>query len=50
MTAEEILRELIDDFIIGDFIYEVREQERMGWNGPNVKRFAFLMKEAEEVI
>lgn len=49
MTAEEILRELLDKFHIGDYIYNVRENEGKGWAGIGVKRYAFLINEAEKL-
>jgi hypothetical protein len=50
MTAEEILSELIHDFSIEDFIYEVRNREALGWKGPSVLRYDELMKRAKEII
>lgn len=49
MTAKEILKALLDEFTIGDYIYAVREREGLGWHGPKVERFAELMAAAEEI-
>lgn len=50
MTAEEILKALIDEFAIEDYVYEVRECEAKGWDGPRVTRFNYLLEEAEKLF
>lgn len=48
--AIEVLRELFDIRPLGDLIYDVREREGKGWDGPLVKRWAAAVAEAEALI
>lgn len=50
MTAEQILRELIEEYHIADFVYDVKEREGNGWQGPSVVRYSFLINEAEKLL
>ena len=45
-AARKLLKELLDDYSIGDYIYSIRECEGKGWDGPKVKRFSDLIEEA----
>lgn len=47
LGAVEILKELLAaPYHLGDFIYDVREREGKGWDGPKVTRFSELCERA----
>ena len=50
MTAEEILKELLLDHCIEDFIYDVKSNEGEGWDGPRVTRFVELIDAAKQLL
>lgn len=39
-AAREAARVLVEEHNLGDFVYNVRERELKGWNGPKVMSFA----------
>lgn len=43
----DTLRDLLS-FAPGDRIYDVREREGLGWDGPRVKLYAQVIREIEE--
>lgn len=38
-TMEQIVEYLLDDFCLADYIYDVRDDEGLGWNGKKVLFF-----------
>lgn len=48
-AAVRILKALLDEFSIEDYIYSVRDNEGEGWYGPRVDRFSQLIKEAKDL-
>jgi len=49
VTAKQVLKGLLD-LGIEDFIYNIRENEGKGWDGPEVTRFADLLHQAKELL
>ncbi len=55
MTAEEILKALLEEFFIQDYIYDMRERDREAgwegdnWEGPLVMRYSKLMNAAATI-
>lgn len=41
---------LLNDFCIEDYIYNVREREGKGWDGPNVTAFGEWISKAHAII
>ncbi len=50
MTAEKILKELLFDYDIEDFIYDIKSDEGEGWDGPRVTRFSELIVAAKQLL
>lgn len=56
MSIKAVIKELLEDFNVGDMIYNVRESTDMSdfdgdsWDHPRVKRFSDLVSELEEYV
>lgn len=50
MRPVEILKALLEEFHLEDQIYEVREREGRGWEGPQVNRFGDLVQAAKQSV
>lgn len=57
MTAEERLKELMSCIVVinelhnlGDAIYDVREREGEGWEGPKVTAYGNALKKLRELL
>ena len=48
--ALEILRELFEVRNLGDFIYEVRADEGLGWEGPLVIKWSDAVERAQKLL
>lgn len=50
--ALDVLRRLMHNpsICLADEIYAVREDEGLGWDGPNVKAWAAAIKDAEALV
>jgi hypothetical protein len=48
--ALEALREFYDLRDLGDFIYEIREREGLGWEGPLVRRWGEACEKAKKAL
>lgn len=54
MSAEAlaVLRELLSNphIDLGDLVYEVREREGLGWEGPSVKAWGSAVARAKAIV
>lgn len=50
LTARAILRELLTDFNLGQYVYDIRDREGQGWSGPRTYRFSQLIEAAEKLM
>lgn len=48
--ALTILRTLMDSYELGDLVYDVREREGLGWEGPKVKAYSNAVTAAKELL
>lgn len=49
-AALEVLRDLMQVCDLGDFIYSIRDQEGLGWNGPLVTKWNDAVMRAKELL
>ncbi len=50
IEAFEILKALFEVCDLEDFIYEIRADEGLGWNGPRVIKYDNAVERARELI
>lgn len=49
-TAIEVLRALNEVHDLGDYVYDIREREMEGWNGPLVTKWGNAVARAKELL
>lgn len=50
IDALQILRDLNDTYNLGDIVYEIREKELKGWDGPLVTKWSDACRRAEVLL
>ena len=48
--ALQVLRDLSDVTELGDFVYDIRDRESLGWTGPLVTKWGNACVEAKKLL